>query len=293
VRGGNNFGKEGQMKTSIVNKTFAIALGLCLLSGTACNRAANTEATTARGATMGEIKNRFRERYMGLRMRLAEIARLLPPVGSVRNTVGAASGRGRLANLNPSPASENTALIAAEQLLDPGRVPPFEFFALDLPGCPVQCFQWLARETSSATSEYESRTEDEGGRMARAFEAGLARRYLVVYRAARYARPQVTVPETSAGTNSGGLRYTPGSVDLEVFIVDLESSAIVDSFRVSGATPREVRFSSQMNSNTGEMERRMLAQVEGQLRDDSRTNLFAALTERIGRTFEPPSNPMN
>lgn len=61
---------------------------------------------------------------MQLRMRFAEIARGLPPVGSVRNPVGAGVGRRRMANLNPLPTSENIAFIAAEQLRDPGHQRP-------------------------------------------------------------------------------------------------------------------------------------------------------------------------
>lgn len=281
------------MNSPTIIKTFVLLLALWL-PGAACNRASNIEEMGARGATISEIKNRYREPYMRLRMRFAEIARVLPPVGSVRNTVGdAPRGRAPLANLDPLPTAENTGFAAAEQLLDPGRVPPFDFFHLDTVGCPVQCFQWLAREQSTATANAESRTEDREGRMARAFEAGLAQRYLVVYRAARYARPQVSVPESAGATGLSNFRYTPGSIELEVFTVDLQSNTVVDSFRVSGVTPPQVRFSAVGNSSPPEMERSLLAQVEQELRSSVRASVFAGLTERTGRTFNPPGNPIS
>ena len=273
------------MKTSTTIKTLACLLGICLL-GAACNRTTNPEATRPRGATVSEVKNRFREPYMQLRMRFAEIARGLPPVGSVRNQVGAATARGQRANLNPLPTAENTGFAAAEQLLDPGRGLPYDFFDLNLSGCPVQCFQWL-------TSTPASDDEDRNGDMARGFEMGLARRYLVIYRAARYVRPQVTVAESSPGGGIGSMRYTPGSIDLEVLTFDLQSNAVVDSFRVSGTTPNQVRFSNRSDASAQDRERAMLGTVEGQLRNDMRASVFAGLTERTGRTFDPPANAIS
>ena len=273
------------MKTSTTIKTLASLLGICLL-GAACGRTINPEATRPRGATVSEVKNRFHESYMQLRMRFAEIARGLPPVGSVRNRVSDAGSRQSRVNLDPLPTSENTGFAAAEQLLDPGRVPPFDFFDLNLSGCPVQCFQWLANNSTSDS-------EDRNGEMARGFETGLARRYLVIYRAARYVRPQLTVPESSPGGGLGSMRYTPGSIDLEVLTFDLQSNTVVDSFRVSGATPNEVRFSNRSDASVQDTQRSMLGTVEGQLRNDVRASVFAGLTERTGRTFDPPANAIS
>lgn len=282
------------MKTSTTIKSLVIILGLCL-PGAACyradSRAGNTDATRPRGATISEVKNRYREPYMQLRMRLAEIARGLPPMGSVTNPVGAADSRGRMANLNPLPTSLNTGFIAAEQLLDPGRLPPFDFFVLNLPHCPVQCFQWLSEAAPPVANPPE--VEDRNGEMARGFEVGLARRYLVVHRATRYVRPQVSVPDASPGAGRGNLQYTPGAVDLEIIIVDLQSNAVVDSFRVQGATPTEISFPARSNSSTDSRERVMLSRLEDTLLNNVRASIFAGLTERTGRTFNLPSNAIS
>lgn len=281
------------MKTSTTIKSLVVILGFCL-PGAACyradSRAVNTEATRPRGATVSEVKNRYREPYMQLRMRLAEIARALPPMGSVRNRIGAADSRGRLANVNPLPTSENTGFIAAEQLLDPSR--RLDFFELGTTGCPAQCFRWLADATAANSTNADR--EDRNGEMAREFEAGLARRYLIVYRATRYVSPQVSVTDDPTGSGSlGSSRYTPGSVDLEILIVNLQSTAVVDSFRVSAATPNEVQFTTLNNLNARAREMQMLGTVGRRLRENARENVFAGLTERTGRTFNPPGNPVS
>ena len=270
------------MRASDRIKTFATILGFFLLCA-ACGFLNRVPL----GAGVRDAKNRYRAQYEQLQQRLAEISRRLPPVRSVSRPSESASTRGRRAtpspppspaNLNPPPSFENTGFIAAQQLIDPGRMPPFDFFDLQMEDCPVKCFQEILRPDYPDVRD----VVDEEGALARRLESGLAKRYLVVYRAVTYSPPQIMSSETRRITgqpDDGRSRFQQGHVDLEVFMVDLQSDAIVASFRTNHSS------SSQTVTS--------LVTLESELRASAREGILAGLTRTTGGTFNSPNRNTN
>lgn len=277
------------MKTSNTIKNLLTILGVCLL-GAACSFL--SRETVPPGAGVRDAKNRYREQYAQLRPRLAEVSRRLPPVGSISSPSESAGTRGQRAtpspspspaNLNPPPTSENTGLIAAEQLLDPGRQPssssysPPDFFEIDTQDCPAECFRLLARGNPDMPDVI-----DRDGAVARRLEAGLAHRYLAVYRAVSYSPPRVMSSEDQrilGQPGDGRSRFSPGHVDLEVFVFDLQSNEIVASFRTVHSS------SAQTVTN--------LATLESEMRASAREGIFAGLTRTTGGTFNSSNRNTN
>jgi hypothetical protein len=242
------------------------SLAVIALLGAGCNRA-KTGTAGPTGTTRGEVIERYRQPYEQMRERLKEIARQLPPKGSVRNSAGDARKVTRL-SLSPlptynrllsnGPVTDNTGALAAEQLLDPEATPEFD---LGLLGYPQNCFYWLSREYAAAA---DLKSVDDGS-MAAGFEAGLARRYLLVYRTTRYLRPEV-------GQNS----YTPGTLDLEVFLVDFQSNRVLTSFRASANTSSETSVPGDSNVQVW---------VEDTIRQNVRSVIADSIANVTGGTF--------
>lgn len=278
------------MNTSNKIKNLLTIFGLCLLCA-ACGFL--SRETVPPGAGGRDAKNRHREQYEQLRRRYAEIAQRLPPAGSASDPSESAGARGGRrptpspsrtpANLNPPLTSENTGLIAAEQLLDPARRPassdysPPDFFEIDTQDCPTECFRLLARDNPDMPD-----TVDQDGAVARKLEAGLAHRYLAVYRTLIYTPPRVMSSEDhriSGQPNDGRSRFSPGHVDLEVFVFDLQSNEMVASFRTAHTS------SSQTVTN--------LATLESEMRAGAREGILAGLRRTTGGTFNSPNRNAN
>ena len=244
-----------------------VSLAALALFGTSCNRFKSGPAAPT-GPTTREVIERYRQPYAQMRERLKEIARQLPPKGSVRNSAGGAGKVARL-SLNPPPSykplkfdepiTDNTGVLSAEQLLDPEVTPEFD---LNLDGFPQNCFYWLSQKYASAADL--NRVDD--GNLARGFEAGLARRYLLVYRTARFVRPSVS-------ENS----YTPGSLDLEVFLVDFQSNQVLTSFRASANTSSETRVPGNSNVQVW---------VEDTIRQNVRSVIADSIANVTGGSFD-------
>ncbi len=161
---------------------------------------------------------------------------------------------------------------AAEQLLDPARRPsssdysPPDFFEIDTQDCPAECFRLLARDNPDMPD-----TVDQDRAVARKLEAGLAHRYLAVYRTLTYSPPRVMSSEDhriSGQPNDGRSRFSPGHGELEVFVFDLQSNEMVASFRTAHTS------SSQTVAN--------LATLESEMRAGAREGILAGLRRRTG-----------
>jgi hypothetical protein len=237
------------------------------LLGAACSRT-KTGTTEPTGPTTREVIERYRQPYAQMRERLREIARQLPPKGSVKNSVGDAKGVTRL-SLNPLPSynrsgsdgtvTDNTGVLSEEQLLDTEATPEFDLLLI---GFPQNCFYWLSQKYASAADL--NRVDD--GNLARGFEAGLARRYLLVYRTARYVRAEVSENN-----------YTPGSLDLELFLFDFQSNRLLTSFRASAKTSSETRVPGNSNVQVW---------VEDTIRQNVRAVIADSIANLTGGSFD-------
>lgn len=244
-------------------RTLSLLLAVMVLLAAACNRQQTDQAT---GPTQREVLERYRQPYAEMRARLKQIAQLLPPKGSVKDNPNETTSL----NLNPAPTykraamkgpvTDNTGVMAAEQLLDPEVTPEFD---LALLGFPQSCFYWLSQKYASAA---DLNAPDDGS-LAAGFEAGLARRYLLVYRTARYDRPTL-VNETS---------FKPGAIDLELFLVDFQSPKILTSFRAAAKTGSEARVMEGGNA---------LIQVEDTLRQNVRAVIADSFAKKSGGSLE-------
>jgi len=250
--------RKMNLNNSFRRAKYASLIAIVLL-GVACKRAQTNEPT---GPTTGELIARYRQPYAEMRERLKQIAQQLPPKDSVKNNVVDAKNVTRL-NLNPAPTyirsikapiNDNMGVFAAEQLLDPEVEPDFD---LALIGFPQHCFFWLS-EKYTAKSNLNSA---DSGLLGPGFEAGLARRYLLVYRAARYDKPQVI--DSSS--------FIPGAIDLEVFLVDFQSNKILTSFRASAQTSKEAKYPANAN-------------IEVHVVDTLRQNVRAVIADSLAKT---------
>jgi hypothetical protein len=251
------------MKPNHFAQAMCLLIAAIVLLAAGCNRQRTDQPT---GPTRGEVLQRYRQPYAEMRERLKQIAQLLPPKNSVKDNP---SGTTQL-NLNPlpsykrsamkGPVTDNTGVLAAEQLLDPEVTPEFDLMLL---GFPQSCFYWLSQKYASAA---DLNSADDGS-LAAGFEAGLARRYLLVYRTARYDRPTIV--------NSSS--FTPGAIDVELFLVDFQSPKVLTSFNASAKTSSEAR--APENSN-------VLIHVEDTLRQNLRQVIAASFAKKTGGTLE-------
>lgn len=245
-----------------VHATCLLIAGLVLL-GAGCNRERIDQPA---GPTRREVIERYRPRYTEMRERLKQIAQLLPPKNSVKDSPSETTQL----NLNPlpsykrsamkGPVTDNTGVLAAEQLFNPETKPEFDLMLL---GFPQSCFYWLSQDFASAA---DLNSADDGS-LAAGFEAGLARRYLLVYRTARYDRPTIVNPSS----------FTPGAIDLELFLVDFQSPKVLTSFNASAKTSSEARVPE--NSN-------VLIHVEDTLRQNLRQVIAASFAKKTGGAIE-------
>ncbi len=243
-----------------------LSLGVIIVLIGGCNRGPTNTPT---GPTKREVVERFRQPYAAMSERLKQIAQQLPARGSVKNNVSESKKVTRV-NLEPAPSykwsaakgqvNDNTGVMAAERLLDPEATPEFD---LMLPGFPQDCFYWLGPKFAAAADL----TMEDHGSLQNGFEAGLARRYLLVYRTARFDRPMV-IDSTS---------YKPGAIALEVFLVDLQSNKIVTSFLASAQTAQEARYPA--NANIG-------VHVVDTLRQNVRAAIADGIAMTTGGAFE-------
>lgn len=177
--------------------------------------------------TAGDVQDRYRQRFTELRAKLKRVAANLPPVGSVKDDT-------LPTNLDPKPVYNtdtkvsNNALLMAAHCEDPDRgvKKPDE---LDLGD-----FRFLAhlRDTGDRGS---SNREGSSENLAQEYEQSLALKYLVVVRPVKFTPIKVDV-----GLSGDKASFTGGEVDLEVFLVDLETEKPLGAFRRSFGPGKDV-----------------------------------------------------
>jgi hypothetical protein len=162
--------------------------------------------------TVDSVRAKYRPRFADLRAKLKRVEANLPPVGSV-------TGNTFPANVNPKPDvsydnfTGNTAEITVRH-----------------DGPNSDGFSESSFRFAAALRENQEGAEPDGRRadsdLAKEYERALAVKYLLVYRVVRFEPIKV-----DDGALGGGPSFTGGDLDLEVFLVDLETQKPLGAYR--------------------------------------------------------------
>jgi hypothetical protein len=264
-------------RISSLNGAFLIfvAAGFLTILLAGCNRSA---PASPKGPTENEVRDRYRRRFAELGRHLMAIAGKLPPAGSVKKVSAPVT-------LDPPPVffedeefevrdagyktAANTGFLSFEELSNVEGKP-------DLWLGPQDHVNYPRANLRELKKTYDG--DDKDGILARDFETGLALRYLIVYRITKLVRPGLTFGEK--------MGFTPGSVDMEVFLVDLKTDEVAASFPVSAKTPKELTIRISRDPKEHDTENPVVRSLEG----DARTQIFKNLAATTRGKFEqyPP-----
>lgn len=218
--------------------------------------------------TTDEVIARYRPQFAEVRAKLKRIAAKLPPVGSVR-------GDTLPPNLNPKPVYDvpgrtfNTSIMMAAHCDDPDKKlkSPTDFDLLFFEDGLHHQLSWTGEKREPNRWSETARRDFAAG-----FERSLALPYLVVARPASY-NPPVAVNEKT---------FLGGELDLEVFLVDLRTEAVLGAFR------RTVRPDPQLMV-TFRKDKQQNESVEGFVYSNvwqkAQAEVRAALARGTGGTF--------
>lgn len=245
-----------------------------LLAGIAFLTAAGGAAWffLGRGETAQETIQRYRPRYAEQRAKLKRIADGLPPPHAVGND-------SLPANLAPRPTHDvpnkqfNTAILMAEHCADPdhsfndAKAP----HRLDLSSHEdglLTHLLWTGDRSPLVESARRRRDAALAGRM----EQTLGLRYLVVVRTLRFDPPRLVGEKTFVG----------GEVEVEAFLVDLESEKVLGGFRRTFQPDPQVTVTVRKGQDASDG---LQSGVSSQLWVKARKEFAATLSRGTGGTF--------
>ncbi len=163
---------------------------------------------------------------------------------------------------------KNTSIIAELQLLDIQSTPPFEAWSGD-------DLVYLLRTMDSTKSTPSSELQGEPDSIAQDGERILATKYLVIWRVADYT------PAIPIDPNNIDAGYNHGSATVDVFVVGLDSSQVIDSFSIPVATPKNLEFQYSKNDSSDEVVRKMEAEAKRSMQNVAGDALMQALKDRL------------
>jgi hypothetical protein len=176
------------------------------------------------GETVREVNARYAPKFEPIKAKFREIAAALPPKGSIttRKTAGA---------LTPAPvfhkedrAANNTELLVYEQLLDPSvDLKAKKEFDLIFTGDIVFALRQINPPAGAGFMNPDQRASSA---VIANYERGLATRYLAVARPVHYVAPRALDKKT----------FFPGRLDVELFLVDLNTRDILAWDRIEAKT---------------------------------------------------------
>jgi hypothetical protein len=202
--------------------------------------------------TVGQVRDKHRPAMNKLRAQLKTIHGRIPALAVAQNS-----------RLVPGPVfaedgSGNTDFMTVEHLLDTEAATPID---LSLPQDLKTCLSWTGPAGSDDPSTRREATPDIEAK----FQKALKTRYVVVLRGRK-----------APVTGTGGF-YSGGETELEAFVVDLQTSAVVASVSARGAAAGPI----QVNAPSGRQRQERAATMLGgaavaELRKDLATKLSAA-----------------
>lgn len=219
-----------------------------------------------RDVGLDELRSRYGPAFDAKRQAFRRIAERLPPVGSVGANV-AAKG------LAPPPVCDVKAgrytleLAMAKQLVDPDvDLRAAEEFDASVSEPGLVARMTMVGPASKLRVAVPRATLPE-------FDSALALTYLAVARPVTYLRPRALAKDA----------FTAGAVDLEVFVVDLRTEAIVAQGRCRAETADRTTAFFRKHQDEG---RNVEAAAHSTLWVNARRALASTLRDLTGGTFE-------
>jgi hypothetical protein len=203
--------------------------------------------------TVGQVRDRHRPAMNKLRAQLKTVHGRIPAIAQATQT----------SQLVPAPVfaedgSGNTEFMAVEHLLDTDSGTPLD---LALPQDLKTCLSWTGPAGTDDPSTRREATPDVEAR----FQKALKTRYLVVLRGRK------------APVTGGGATYSGGDAEIEAFVVDLQTSAVVASVSARGAAAGPIQVAAPSGRQRLERANTMLsAAAMVELRKDLSAKLGAA-----------------
>lgn len=202
--------------------------------------------------TVGQVRDKHRPAMNKLRAQLKTVHGRIPAIAVAQTS-----------QLVPAPVyaedgSGNTEFMAVEHLLDTEAPTPLD---LALPQDLKACLSWTGPAGSDDPSSRREATPDVEAK----FQKALKTRYVVVLRGRK-------APVTGAGAT-----YSGGDVEVEAFVVDLQTSAVVASVSARGGADGPIQVSAPAGRQRQERATTMLSSAAVvEVRKDLATKLAAA-----------------
>lgn len=221
------------------------------------------------GPKVGETLKHYAPKFEVYRQKFKEIAQTLPPPGSTAPQTAS--------NLNPKPVyassgnATNTEFISSELLLTPDdELASSGKFDLILESDLMRSIRWTGPKNPMSSTVMDER--DRG--FSKRLDETISRyRYLVVYRPLTYVKA-VAANETT---------FSPATVDLEVFLIDLNTKAILASVRLQEQSSQEVQYKYKPGDNKM---RKLEDWANSSLFSNVRNSLEKKLNEATGGDFK-------
>lgn len=176
------------------------------------------------GPKLGDVLKKYEPDFRKKRAEFQEIARSLPPTGSLRDEQPCPGLTPPLL-FDEIAGQYNTEILMFEQLEDPDSKPVFDL--LFFQGGLIRAMQWTGPKSPLSTS-----ATVRGAEMEKELKAALAFRYLVVNRVSKLVEPIAKDDQI----------FSEGLARIEVFVIDLPSKAVLGSFVLRAFTANHVEF---------------------------------------------------
>lgn len=221
-------------------------------------------------STRAQAVEQYKEPFAQKRKQLAAIAESLPPVGSVlENSYCKNMNPALVLNYEASKDELTGSMLMYEQILDPDiDLSSFDVSMLD----PfLLALRWTGPKNPMGPSEMREYDD----KFPKRLEAALSTPYLVVNRIEEY------IPARLIDTDS----FLPGRVAIEGFVIAMENSKILCSYRIEVTTSAKTVYykknSNRWNQYAGPAER-----LQDALEKDARLAIQRTLTEITGGTIK-------
>jgi hypothetical protein len=210
--------------------------------------------------TVGQVREKHRPAMSKLRAQLKTIHGRIPAIA-----------QGQTSRMVPAPVfaedgSGNTEFMAVEHLLDTEAATPLE---LALPQDLKTCLSWTGPAGADDPSTRREATPDVEAK----FQKAMKTRYVVVLRSRK-------APVTGSGTT-----YSGGDAEVEAFVVDLQTSAVVASVSARGGAAAPIQV---VAASGRQRQERATTMLSGAAVAEVRKDLAAKLAAATGGSFSFP-----
>jgi hypothetical protein len=217
------------------------------------------------GPSVKDVIKKYEGDFQKKRSQLKTVADALPPAGSM-------NGKTPCAALNPplmfneKTKSYNTEMVMYEELLDPDVEPVFDV----APNSELlTSLKWTGPKNPLSSSVLD----DNGRDMEKIMKTALDYRYLVVNRVASLKMPTAIDEKT----------FSPGSITIEGFIVDLNTNKTLCNFVLSAETSESVSYYYKANESK---EERLAAFAKSSMWSSLRKQMVTILREQTKGDIE-------